>query len=202
MSNSIKFLPFSWQTLGPVLKCVILATFKGQLVQRPLEALGDPNNHSKASKLTKNQIWSQNKPNIDPLHRGKDFWPSLRMCHPCHFQVPTGFTVAIIHNFQKCRQLSVNLKLRVSQHLLVNLKLFQEMLPWYITWSYLYWTVITRDISRFISFHVSFQENSFLYDQLKHIISGFFLVFFQTDLTLVTLHKHNYEADIWAIITA
>ena len=39
---------------GPVLKCVILATFKGQLVKRPLEALGEPQHHSKASKLAKN----------------------------------------------------------------------------------------------------------------------------------------------------
>ena len=22
--------------------------------------------------------------------RGYDFWPSFKMCHPCHFQVPTG----------------------------------------------------------------------------------------------------------------
>ena len=39
--------------IDPVLKCVILATFKGQLVKRPLEALGDLQNYSKASKLTK-----------------------------------------------------------------------------------------------------------------------------------------------------
>ena len=74
---------------GPVLKCIISATIKGQLVQRPLEALGDLHNHSKASKLTKNRTWSQNTPNIDS-QRDQDFWPSLKMCHPCHIQGKTG----------------------------------------------------------------------------------------------------------------
>ena len=36
------FAPFFWRTLGPVLKCIILAKIKGKLVQRPLEALGEP----------------------------------------------------------------------------------------------------------------------------------------------------------------
>ena len=51
---------------GPVLKCVILTTFNGQLVKRPLKTLGDLHNHPKASELTKNLTWSQNANNIDP----------------------------------------------------------------------------------------------------------------------------------------
>ena len=64
---------------GPVLKCVILATFKCQLVQRPLEALVDPHNHSKASKLTKKRTLSQNTPNIDSPRGTRISGPVLNM---------------------------------------------------------------------------------------------------------------------------
>ena len=76
------FAPFFWGAIGTLLKCVIHAKILGKLVQRPLEALGDPHNQSKASKLTKNGIQSQNTPNTDPPQRVYDFWPSLKMVHP------------------------------------------------------------------------------------------------------------------------
>ena len=62
----------------PVLNPVILATFKGLLVQRPLEAQVDPHNHFKASKLTKNRIQSQNTPNTDPPRGSMIFGPALK----------------------------------------------------------------------------------------------------------------------------
>ena len=76
LDKKINFAPFFWRAIGSDLKCVINAKIRGKLVQRPLEALGEPHNHSKASKFTKTRL-EVKQTQQRPPQRGQDFWPSL-----------------------------------------------------------------------------------------------------------------------------